>query len=160
MPFVVKAAPPDVAETKSLSFHEKTMYRGKNICPRDDIFVFASDHQGGQGLVAKGIVTSFAHGPGIRVSIKVRRTAVARRNLGRPELKPFCDRDDDRPQTEIARKLYRQATDRSTGPTRNPRIHLTRILMFNGATSNEGILSPQPTNQGLAAMRALSFCGL
>jgi hypothetical protein len=115
MPFVVKAAPSDVAETKSFSFHEKTMYWGKDICPRDDIFVFASDHQGGQGSVAKGIVTSVAHGPGIRVSIKVRRTAVARRNLGRRELKPFCDRDDDRPQTEIARKLYRQATNKIAG---------------------------------------------
>jgi hypothetical protein len=57
------------------------MYRGKDVRPRDDIFVFASDHQGGQGLVAKGIVMSVDHGPGIRVSIKVRRTAVARRNL-------------------------------------------------------------------------------
>jgi hypothetical protein len=82
MPFVVKGAPAEVAKTGSFSFHEKTMYRGKDVRPRDDIFfVFASDHQGGQGLVAKGIVMSVDHGPGIRVSIKVRRTAVARRNL-------------------------------------------------------------------------------
>jgi len=33
----------------------------------------------------------------------------------RRELKPFRDRKDDRPQTEIARKLYRQATNKIAG---------------------------------------------
>jgi hypothetical protein len=80
------------------------MYRGKDVRVDDEIFVFASDHQGGQGLCARGVVTSVHHGPGIRVSIKVR-----------PELKPFRDRTDDRPQTEIARKLYRQATNKIAG---------------------------------------------
>ena len=109
MPFVVKAAP--APEAGALSFNEKTMYRGKEVRVHDEIFVFASDHQGGQGLVARGV----DHGPGIRVSIKVRRTAAARRNLGRRELKPFCDVHDHRPQTEIARKLYRQATNKIAG---------------------------------------------
>jgi hypothetical protein len=113
MPFVVKAAP--ASEAGILSFNEKTMYRGKEVRVHDEIFVFTSDHQGGQGLVARGVVTSVDHGPGIRVSIKVRRTAVARRNLGRRELKPFCDGHDRRPQTEIARKLYRQATNKIAG---------------------------------------------
>jgi hypothetical protein len=35
-----------------------------------------------------------------------------RRSLGRRELKPFRDLDDGRPQTEIARKLYWQATNK------------------------------------------------
>jgi hypothetical protein len=87
MPFVVKAAP--APEAGALSFNEKTMYRGKEVRVHDEIFVFASDHQGGQGLVA--------------------------RNLGRRELKPFCDVHDHRPQTEIARKLYRQATNKIAG---------------------------------------------
>jgi len=65
------------------------MYRGKDIRIRDEIFVFASDHQGGQGLCAKGVVTSVARGPGIRVSIKVRPIAKATRKLGRSELKAF-----------------------------------------------------------------------
>jgi hypothetical protein len=104
------------------------MYRGKDVRPRDDIFVFASDHQGGQGLVAKGIVTSVDHGPGIRVSIKVRRTAVARRNLGRRELKPFFDSDDDRPETEIARKLYRQATNKIAGVSNEAAAFLDTFL--------------------------------
>ncbi|MDQ6663442.1 MAG: hypothetical protein M3Z23_03510, partial [Acidobacteriota bacterium] len=83
----------------SYLFREKTMYRGKEIRVHDEIFVFASDHLGGQGLVARGVVMAVDHGPGTRVSIKVRRT----------------DLDDDQPQTEIARKLYRQATNKISG---------------------------------------------
>jgi len=33
-------------------------------------------------------------------------------SLGRSELKPFRDLEDNQPQTEIARKLYRQATNK------------------------------------------------
>jgi hypothetical protein len=65
------------------------MYRGKDIRIREEVFVFASDHQGGHGLCAKGVVTSVARGPGIRVSIKVRPIAKATRKLGRSELKAF-----------------------------------------------------------------------
>jgi hypothetical protein len=115
MQFGVMAAPTSERGAKSYSFSEKTMYRGKEIRVHDKIFIFASDHLGGQGLVAKGVVMAVDHGPDTRVSIKVRRTDVARRNLGRRELKPFCDLDDDQPQTEIARKLYRQATNKIAG---------------------------------------------
>ena len=115
MQFVVKAAPISKPGANSYRFSEKTMYRGKEIRVRDEIFVFASDHMGGRGLVAKGVVTAVDRGPGTRVSIKVRRTDMVRHNLGRRELKPFCDLDDDQPQTEIARKLYRQATNKIAG---------------------------------------------
>jgi hypothetical protein len=110
--FVVKAAVGTDKRAGSLSFTEKTMYSGKEIRVDDEIFVFDSDHHGGQGLCARGVVTSVARGPGIRVSIKVKPVARAKRNLGRQELKPFRDLDDGRPQTEIARKLYRQATNK------------------------------------------------
>ena len=115
MQFVEKAAPISEPGAKSYTFSEKTMWRGKEIRVHDEIFVFASDHMGGQGLVARGVVMAVDHGPGTRVGIKVRRTDVARRSLGRRELKPFCDLDDDQPQTEIARKLYRQATNKIAG---------------------------------------------
>jgi hypothetical protein len=115
MRYVVKAAPVPPEKARSSSFDEKTMYRGKDIRAGDEIFVFASDHQGGRGLIAKGVVTSAARGPGIRVSIDVKRTAIARRNLGRVDLKPYCNRVDRLPQTEIARKLYRQATNKIAG---------------------------------------------
>ena len=112
MPFVVKAALGAEAPADLLSFREKTMYRGKEIRADDEIFIFASENQGGRGLCARGVVTAVERGPGIRLSIKVRPVARARRSLGRPELKPFRDLEDDRPQTEIARKLYRQATNK------------------------------------------------
>lgn len=112
MPFVIKAALDAESGSKLLSFHEKTMYRGKDIRVHDEIFIFSSENQGGHGLCARGIVTSVDHGPGIRVSIGVKPVAKARRALGRHELKPFRDLDDDQPQTEIARKLYRQPTNK------------------------------------------------
>jgi ribosomal protein L24 len=34
------------------------MYGGKRIAKGDTVFVFASENEGGQGLVARGIVTS------------------------------------------------------------------------------------------------------
>ena len=60
MPYVVKAAVSD-ADTKLFSFRaQKTMYRGKEVCVKDEIFVFSSENEGGPGLIARGVVTSVA----------------------------------------------------------------------------------------------------
>jgi len=99
------------------------MYGGKHIAKDDKIFVFASENQGGPGLIASGVVTStkpIAKKTGIarqtpRVSITVRRTAIAKRHLGRSELKRFSDWNDGRPETELNFKLYRQATNKIVG---------------------------------------------
>ena len=37
---------------------QKTMYGGKRIAKGDTIFVFASENEGGSGLITSGIVTS------------------------------------------------------------------------------------------------------
>ena len=50
-----------------------------------------------------------------RVSISVRRTAVARRPLGRTELKRFDAWNDGQPETELNFKFYRQATNKIVG---------------------------------------------
>lgn len=102
---------------------QKTMYGGKSIAAGDTIFIFASENEGGQGLIASGVVTSakaVARKPGIerqtpRVNITVRRTAVAKRRLGRAELKPHADWNDGRPETELNFKFYRQATNKIVG---------------------------------------------
>ena len=96
------------------------MYGGKHIGKGDRIFVFASENEGGPGLIAHGVVTSvkaIGKKRGItrqtpRVSITVRRTAVAKRRLRRSELKPFRDWNDGRPETELNFKFYRQATNK------------------------------------------------
>ncbi|HJV62217.1 MAG TPA: hypothetical protein VJ743_14810 [Albitalea sp.] len=114
----------DDPQARVFTFDEqKTMYGGKRIAPGDEVFVFASENEGGAGLVARGIVTSASatpRKPGIarqtpRVSIEVRRTELARRPLGRGELKPFADWNDGRPETELNFKFYRQATDKIVG---------------------------------------------
>lgn len=102
---------------------QKTMYGGKHIAPGATIFVFASENEGGSGLIAMGVVT-FAEAsprrPGVarqtpRVSIAVRRTATAKRRLGRTELKLFSDWQDGRAQSELNFKFYRQATNKIAG---------------------------------------------
>lgn len=50
-----------------------------------------------------------------RVSIAVKRTALAKRRLGRAELKPFNTWDDGRPETELNFKFYLQATNKIGG---------------------------------------------
>jgi hypothetical protein len=102
---------------------QKTMYGGKRIARGDTIFVFASENAGGPGLIARGIVTSaeaVAKKPGIarqtpRVSIRVKRTALSKRRLGRSELKPFRKWNDGGAETELNFKFYRQATDKIVG---------------------------------------------
>jgi len=110
------------AETFAFST-QKTMYGGKRIAKGDTIFVFASENEGGQGLIASGVVTSakaIARKPGIarqtpRVSITIKRIALAKRRLGRSELKRCSDWNDGRPETELNFKFYRQATNKIVG---------------------------------------------
>ena len=123
MAFAIKAEVSD-PRAKTFAFTaQKTMYGGKHIAAGDTIFVFASENEGGPGLVARGVVTSaaaIAKKRGIarqtpRVSITVRRTALAKRPLGRSELKPFTDWNDGKPETELNFKFYRQATNKIVG---------------------------------------------
>ncbi len=123
MVFAIKAEIRD-PRAKTFAFAaQKTMYGGKHIAPGDTIFLFASENEGGQGLVARGIVTSaeaVARKRGIarqtpRVGIAVRRTALAKRPPGRSALKPFADWKDGRPETELNFKFYRQATNKIVG---------------------------------------------
>jgi len=123
MMFAIKAEVNDPrAETFAFSA-QKTMYGGKHIAKGDTIFVFASEDEGGPGLIASGVVTSakaIAKKSGIgrqtpRVSITVKCTTFAKRRLGRSELKSFSDWNDGRPETELNFKFYRQATNKIVG---------------------------------------------
>jgi len=123
MTFAIKAEVSDPgAETFAFS-GQKTMYAGKHIAKGDTIFVFASENEGGPGLIASGVVTAakaIAKKRGIarqtpRVSITIRRTALAKRRLGRSELKRFSDWNDGRPETELNFKFYRQAMNKIVG---------------------------------------------
>jgi len=121
--YAIKAEVTD-PRAESFTFREqKTMYGGKEIAAGDTVFIFASENEGGSGLAASGIVTlaePTPPKPGVarqtpRVSIAVKRTALAKRRLGRSELKPFSDWDDGRPETELNFKFYRQATNKIVG---------------------------------------------
>jgi hypothetical protein len=136
MAFAIKA---EVRDPRAKTFEfpaQKTMYGGRRVAEGDTVFVFASENEGGRGLVAKGVVTAakpVAKKPGItrqtpRVSIAVRRTALARRALGRAQLKDFTDWDDGRPATELNFKFYRQATNKIVGITGAAETYLKRFF--------------------------------
>ncbi len=123
MAFAIKAEINDPRAKKLAFTAQKTMYGGKLIAEGDAIFLFASENEGGQGLIARGVVTlaqPIVKKPGKarqtpRVSIAARLTALAKRPLGRRELKRHADWDDGRPETELNFKLYRQATNKIVG---------------------------------------------
>ena len=125
MAFAIKA---EICDPRARTFSltaQKTMYGGKHIAKGDTVFVFASENEGGPGLIARGVVTSteaVAKKRGIarqtpRVSVTIRRTALAKRPLGRSELKFFTDWSDGQPETELNFKFYRQATNKVVGVT-------------------------------------------
>jgi hypothetical protein len=123
MTFAIKGEVTDPSAESFAFSVQKTMYGGKHIAKGDTIFVFASENERGPGLIASGVVTSakaIAKKRGIarqtpRVSITIRRTALAKRRLGRTELKRFCDWNDGRPESELNFKFYRQATNKIVG---------------------------------------------
>jgi hypothetical protein len=123
MQFVIKAAVRNW-RAKSFTFAaQKTMYGGKYIAQGDAVFIFASENDGGRGLIARGVVVAAEAVPKKReiarqtprVSIAINRTALARRPLGRSELKRFTDWKDGRAETELNFKFYRQATNKLAG---------------------------------------------
>ena len=56
MAYAIKAEIPDTREETFVFAAQKTMYGGKRIAAGDTIFLFASENEGGHGLVARGIV--------------------------------------------------------------------------------------------------------
>lgn len=125
MVFAIKA---EIRNPRARTFvfvAQKTMYGGKHIAKGNTVYVLASENEGGQGLIARGKVTSsepVAKKRGVarqtpRVSISVQRIALAKRALGRGELGQFRDWNDGLPQSELNFKLYRQATNKIVGIT-------------------------------------------
>jgi hypothetical protein len=123
MAFAIKAAVADPGAETFAFEAAKTMYGGKTIAVGDAVFLFASENDGGAGLIARGVVVAreaVARTPGLnrqtpRVGVVVRRTARAKARLGRAELKSFTDWTDGRPETELNFKFYRQATNKIVG---------------------------------------------
>jgi len=123
MAFVIKEEVNEPAAKTFVFTAAATMYGGRRIAEGDIVYVFASETQGGQGLVARGVVTAaeaIPKVPGIArqtpcVSVAIKRTALAKRPLGRSDLKPFRDWNDGQPQTELNFKFYRQATNKIGG---------------------------------------------
>lgn len=131
MPFAIKAQIDDPHQQVFAFPSQKTMYGGKSISVDDQVFVFASENEGGQGLVARGIVVSCAPVPKLdnvarqtpRVSIVVRRTALASRACGRRELKPLRPGATVGPNpSSMSSSIGRQQTRSLASPRMRPRF--------------------------------------
>lgn len=115
----------EVRECKVQRFsfdNQKTMYGGKHIAVGDQIFLFASENEGGLGLFGRGVVAHAENMPRTdavrqtpRVSIEVNRIIPAKHVLGRAELRNHRNWSDGKPETELNSKLYRQATNKIVG---------------------------------------------
>jgi hypothetical protein len=136
MTYAIKAEVRD-PRAKTFAFpRARTMYGGKQIAEGDEIFIFASENEGGHGLIARGVVTSaeaIPRKPGVErqtplVSITVKRTALAKRRLGRAELKPLDNWKDGKPGTELNFKFYRQATNKIVGISEKAETFLGRFF--------------------------------
>ncbi|MFG6467209.1 hypothetical protein [Roseateles sp. BYS87W] len=121
--YLLKAAIPDPEACVLVFTAQKTMYGGKHVAVGDTVYLIASEHEGGSGLVARGVVTATAPCPRRpdcdrqtpRVDLTVQVTARAQQPLGRAQLKPFTAWDDGQPETELNFKCYRQATNKLVG---------------------------------------------
>ena len=129
----------EVTDPRARTFEftaQKTMYGGKLIAAGDTVFIFASENEGGRGLIARGVVTSaraIAKRPGVarqtpRVSVTIRRTALAKAPLGRNELRKLTDWNDGQPGTELNFKFYRQATNKIVGISDRAAAFLSRFF--------------------------------
>ena len=123
MAFAIKAEVRDPSAETFVFAAQKTMYGGKHVAVGDTVFVFASENEGGQGLIARGVVTAveaLAKRPGgerqtPRVSLSIGGLTRSRQALGRSYLKRFTDWSDGQPGTELNFKFYRQATNKVVG---------------------------------------------
>jgi hypothetical protein len=165
MTYAIKTEITDI-DARSWTFpRQKTMYGGRRICAGDVIFVFASENEGGPGLIARGVVTAARAVPKRRnvarqtprVTIEVKRVAAVKRRLGRAELRLFTDWDDGRPETELNFRLYRQATNKIVGLSDDaarllarhcrddlrqaPTMSSTRLFTLDGARRRDGAVA-------------------
>jgi hypothetical protein len=127
----------DNPNVKTFAFTaQKTMYGGKRIAKGDTIFLFASENEGGKGLVSRGVVTSAEllprkrgiHRQTPRASLTIGSAQQAKRPLGRNDLKHRTDWNDGDPKTELNFKFYRQATNKIVGISDKTAVFLDKFF--------------------------------
>jgi len=104
--------------------------------------LFASENEGGQSDRARHCHTCQAvvkkrgiARQTLRVNVVVSRTALAKRRLGRGELRPFSDWNDGEPETELNLKFYRQATNKVADISDEAAAFLDGFICFERVAS-------------------------
>ena len=108
MAFVVKAEVRDPRAKTFAFIAQKTMYGGKHIAEGDTVFVFASENEGGQGLVAEGVVRSCRSTPR---KPGVDRKALLKEALTEIRIDKDCWREELRPRFRPTRVTTSERPD-------------------------------------------------
>ncbi len=109
MPFIAKTAPISAHVGESIRIEERTMYGGREIASGAEVFLWASETQGGSGLWARGTVLEVE--PGNKkpvVSVRIEDMANSG-NFGIEQIAPHRNSSANTPIVGLARKLYKQA---------------------------------------------------
>ena len=109
MPFIAKTAPTPAEVGDTVRIEERPLYRGSEIASGAEVFLWASETQGGAGLWARGTVLGIepaAKKPVVTVRVE---EMVNSGNFGIDQIAPHRDSSADTPIVGLARKLYKHA---------------------------------------------------
>jgi len=109
MAFVLKTSPQHASPGSAMTASERTMYGGEAIARGDELFLWFSERQGGDGLAFQGHVTDVAPGADGKPGVACIVTNATVRPLGKGDLEAWRDVDDGSAMAGLAYKLYYQA---------------------------------------------------
>lgn len=113
MPYIAKTTPFAASEGNTVTVTEKPMYDGGAAQRGDEVFVWFSETEGGNGLAWQGHIAGVARDGSGSITLTVVVTNKAPSNsLGKAALMPVRDVRDGSPQSGLASKLYFQAHDK------------------------------------------------
>jgi len=115
LPFVAKTAPIQATVGETITISEPAMYGGKQIKSGEDVFLWSSEMQGGQGLWGRGTAIRVNRTP-FGVEVRVDRF-VTNGHFGNADIATQRDSTADTPIVGLARKLYRHAHNKFAGLT-------------------------------------------
>ena len=109
MPFIAKTAPIAAEVGDTVRIEERPLYGGREIASGAEVFLWASETQGGAGLWARGTVIGIepaANKPVVTVRVE---EMVNSGNFGIDQIAPHRDSSADTPIVGLARKLCKHA---------------------------------------------------
>ncbi len=128
MPFIAKTAPISARVGDSVRIEERPMYGGGEIASGADVYLWASETQGGAGLWARGTVLGVEPGANKPVVTVRVEEMVNSGNFGIEQIAPHRDSSANTPIVGLARKLYKQSHNKVARITTDEASLLQRLF--------------------------------